>query len=365
MTSRSEGQPLPSIREATQRIQSTHAYSTSALGSLQSDAVSAYHVCLDTERQATNQVQDSELDVIRARVLGYLILEASSVSALAEIVKVIHSCNASYDKLCKLGQSFMDYFIRAFRKFKGNTPGSSSHPSRTSFDKDKEKVKTEIEQARASWTAAKQAALKRDSNRCMVKGVIDFNSLALFDTATQQQAGGGFTQCAHIVPDSTYFSLSDGEKKDYAASVLAVLQRFGYDINKINGSKVHSLFNIMTLDHPVHELFDRLKCWFEATAIENQYRVVLAPPYLHTVWSLPQQVTFKSSDPDNLPLPSPELLALHAACARVAHLSGAAEHVDKLNREAESSTVLATDGGSSELLNYAVMQGMRSIHIGA
>ncbi|KAF9062237.1 hypothetical protein BDP27DRAFT_1233929 [Rhodocollybia butyracea] len=307
------------------------------------------------------------MDVIRARVLGYLTLEAPSIPALAEIVKVIHSCKGSHDKLSELGQSFIDYFIRAFRKFKGQTPGSSSHPSRPSFDEDKEKVKTEIERARARWATAKQAALQRDDYRCMVKGVIDSHSLPLFDPQTWDEAGSSATECAHIVPDSTYFRLSNDDKKDYSASVLAVLQRFGYDIKKINGSNVHSLFNILTLDHTIHDFFDRLKCWFEATNVENCYRVVLAPPYDKAYNSLGvrRQVTFRSSDPEKLPLPSPELLALHAACAKVAHLSGAAEHVDKLNREAESSTVLAADGGSSELLNYAIMQGMRSIHIGA
>ncbi|KAJ3873028.1 hypothetical protein F5051DRAFT_137361 [Lentinula edodes] len=101
-------------------MQPAHAYFSSALRLLQSGAVVAYHVCLDTELQATNQ--DLELDVI-----------------------VIHSCKAPYDELYKLGQSFMDNSIRTFRKLKAHT---SSHPSHPSFNKDKEKVQTEIERAR-------------------------------------------------------------------------------------------------------------------------------------------------------------------------------------------------------------------------
>jgi hypothetical protein len=48
-------------------------------------------------------------------VVGYLILEARSTAALSEIVKVIHSCDASNDALSKLGgiQIFMHYLIRA------------------------------------------------------------------------------------------------------------------------------------------------------------------------------------------------------------------------------------------------------------
>jgi hypothetical protein len=37
------------------------------------------------------------------------------------------------------------------------------------------------------------------------------------------------------------------------------------------------------------------------------------------------------------PPPSPLLLALHATCARVAHLSGAAEVLEKLDQDAEKA----------------------------
>jgi hypothetical protein len=52
-------------------------------------------------------------------------------------------------------------------------------------------------------------------------------------------------------------------------------------------------------------------------------------------------VTFTTSDPVLLPLPSPQLLALHAACAQVAHLSGAREFIDKEMKEVEDSEDLA------------------------
>jgi len=52
----------------------------------------------------------------------------------------------------------------------------------------------------------------------------------------------------------------------------------------------------------------------------------------------------------DLILPDRRLLALHAACARVAHMSGAAEIIDKWSSEAEESQVLLADGSSGELL---------------
>ena len=65
-------------------------------------------------------------------------------------------------------------------------------------------------------------------------------------------------------------------------------------------------------------------------------------------------VTFTSSE-EGLELPDPQLLSLHAACARVAHMSGAAEAFDKLEREVEDIEVLASDGSSAHLLNHLLV----------
>jgi hypothetical protein len=53
-----------------------------------------------------------------------------------------------------------------------------------------------------------------------------------------------------------------------------------------------------------------------------------------------------TTDP-NLQRPSPNYLRLHAACARVAHLSGAAEYVASLYRNLDDKGVLANDGSSA------------------
>lgn len=58
---------------------------------------------------------------------------------------------------------------------------------------------------------------------------------------------------------------SESFQLDFSAPMLAVLSRFGYDINAFHGSGIHSLRNVMTLEFNVHEAFDRLDLWFEAT----------------------------------------------------------------------------------------------------
>ena len=46
---------------------------------------------------------------------------------------------------------------------------------------------------------------------------------------------------------------------------MAVLQRFGYDVEKVKGPKVHSLYNVMTMQKDAHDAFNRLEMWFEST----------------------------------------------------------------------------------------------------
>ncbi|KZP20503.1 hypothetical protein FIBSPDRAFT_742124, partial [Athelia psychrophila] len=50
--------------------------------------------------------------------------------------------------------------------------------------------------------------------------------------------------------------------------------------------------------------------------------------------------------------PDPRYLKLHAACAQVAHLSGAAKYIDNILRDLEEIRVLANDGSSADLLDF-------------
>lgn len=65
-------------------------------------------------------------------------------------------------------------------------------------------------------------------------------------------------------------------------------------------------------------------------------------------------VTFTQSDPSRelLELPDSKLLNLHAACARVAQMSGAAKAFDRLEGDIEETYVLAFDGSSAPLLDH-------------
>ncbi|XP_006461533.1 hypothetical protein AGABI2DRAFT_118411 [Agaricus bisporus var. bisporus H97] len=141
---------------------------------------------------------------------------------------------------------------------------------------------------------------------------------------------------------------------DYKASILAVLKQFQCDISAFNGEKVHSLTNVITMQKDIHDAFDRLELCFEATSVKDRYRVKsFNRGRIHP--RMKDHVTFSTEDPQTLPVPSPELLALHATCCKVAHLSGSAEFIDCVYHDPEETGVLASDGTSHGFLQYKLL----------
>lgn len=53
-------------------------------------------------------------------------------------------------------------------------------------------------------------------------------------------------------------------------------------------------------------------------------------------------------------MPSKRYLTLHAACAKVANMSGAAEYLDELHRKREEGTVFANDGSDALILQECI-----------
>ena len=123
----------------------------------------------------------------------------------------------------------------------------------------------------------------------------------------------------------------------------------------------------MTMDFQSHHLFDQLELSFEATvgillslsklnflthaqASPNCYKIRRRKIY----HKIKDEVIFTVTNPE-LPLPSPHLIPLHAACAKAAQLSGASEYIDHIYSEMESISELAHEGTSSDALHHAIM----------
>ncbi|KAG5635286.1 hypothetical protein H0H81_011824 [Sphagnurus paluster] len=326
-------------------------------------AVRAYNKCLRIEKSLQQAIDNGEKvgnGMIYVRILGYLIHHVVTDEGMKAVVYEITSCVTDRD-LLEVGKMYFNHYIRGFRASKGRIPTPSNHASRPSFDKITDMIKKTLEEAPPSHATAKKHALIRDGYRCVVTGKYDRSSVdQIKELEDMLRANPSLkteeTQCAHIFAESTNSSITPGSALDYAATMWGVVVAFGYKNlpHELNGPKIHRLENVMTAVPGFHNLFDELGIWFTPTDEENKYRLEGAND-VH-LRDYPEFVTFQTPDPVKFPVPSPIYLAIHATCAKVAHLSGAAACIDKFYRDMEDSTTLDPDGGSADILEHALFE---------
>lgn len=125
----------------------------------------------------------------------------------------------------------------------------------------------------------------------------------------------------------------------------------------------------MTLALQPHSDFDTLKLWLEPIVSECSSSITCHAQVGQNTEEHRYKVRVKNSDRRNYPseitfvnhspgafleMPNPDLLDLHATCAKVANLSGAADHFDEIDRGMDNITVLATDGSGIDVLDHAI-----------
>ncbi|KAF7299234.1 hypothetical protein MIND_00872100 [Mycena indigotica] len=314
--------------------------------------------------------------LVATRVVGFFLLDLWThqqrpcyLTAYSSFYNEITSCRAeaqlerAYEKLWELGLLYRNHLFRV-------SPTESEHPSRSSFERMRQDLMAAMRNAPVTNVDARKQALFRDGYACTLTGIFNLSSIPKIQWLGPHimAVGGqtGLVQCAHIFSESAQESTQTQDKTNYAASALAILEKFGMNSEMLLGTNVHRTFNTISMSAALHGLFDTLHFWFEedVNAEPNTYNVVTMDPY--PIAFLPARVTF-TVDPHALAdcatqgipvpsLPSPTLLAIHAACCRVAHLSGAAEQADQILHDLETTQVLAEDGGSSHLLMSRLLQ---------
>ncbi|KAF9474041.1 hypothetical protein BDN70DRAFT_765011, partial [Pholiota conissans] len=298
---------------------------------------------------------------IYARVLGYLILHGPSEKARETVSQQITTC-AGDDIMLQTGEFYFNHLLRLFKRNKGPIPSPTPHPSSATFNIAKAAIMQTLDEAPTDHKTAKKAALKRDGYKCLLSGNYDFYSVEEDDKLKAimqtEEMSPIFTECAHIFPESTNVNISDTSrrnKREYSANVWTIMHCFGfYTIpHDLNGRNIHRLENVITMCSGGHNAFDNLKLWFEpaANAGPDTYSVHTPDSSMYPRY-FKRNVTFSTPDKDKYPLPSSVYLAIHAACAKVAHLSGAAEEIDILYREMEDSKVMSKDGASVEHIEH-------------
>ncbi|EEB95989.1 hypothetical protein MPER_04952 [Moniliophthora perniciosa FA553] len=217
-----------------------------------------------------------------------------------------------------------------------------------------------------------------------------FDATSIETMPTMREEGGSYepTNCCYIFSELTNQDIyptdlaqakkleltteSDYFQREHAGTLLAMLKSLGLDtlVDKVMQRGVHDLTNCLTMSVGWHPLFDSLDLWLEGTSTENelieshfdQYDIRLAME--EGWWNGRPNHSRRPFTIDNetrtLPLPDPQILAVHAICARVDQMSGAAKYMLLRDSELEDSTVLAEDGSSAALLNELLLSASSS-----
>jgi hypothetical protein len=116
----------------------------------------------------------------------------------------------------------------------------------------------------------------------------------------------------------------------------------------VDGASIDRSYNGITMITDYHESFGSMRLWFERVPDKpNTYTIHTRKGAAPLPFGDPGEITFSNHDPDNpCSLPSEQLLAIHAACSKILHASGAGEYLEKLLRDRDEINVLAEDGST-------------------
>ncbi|KAJ7711271.1 hypothetical protein B0H16DRAFT_1703542 [Mycena metata] len=214
-----------------------------------------------------------------------------------------------------------------------------------------------MEAGTLSNEGAKALASERDGDRCLVTGVYtkrDPPSAAATQYKEETLESPKAMNAAHIILEHLNFSedkIIDAGTDEFSQllgfpensnmnQAWMMLKIYGSPniVDELEGTQIHSITNILTLCVDIHDTFDSMRLWFEATGRLNEYNVCLRSevdrPTRASGFRLIEEVkTVVFPSTDELPAPSSNYLAIHAACCRIAHMSGAADHFAKIERD--------------------------------
>lgn len=111
-----------------------------------------------------------------------------------------------------------------------------------------------------------------------------------------------------------------------------------------HGAAMNSPGNAMSMQYEQHQMFGALRIYFEPQqGTQDSYIVRHVGASIGPLASFPIHITFRTAA--DISSPDPNLLAIHGACARIAHATGAAESFMRFSRDLEDGAVEA-DGST-------------------
>ncbi|KAE8148357.1 hypothetical protein BDV25DRAFT_131304 [Aspergillus avenaceus] len=268
----------------------------------------------------------------------------------------IASCSND-DQLRQHARSLVDCVLLPMKAQGGKTPGPSMTISpRLGVEESLENLASMLDEpaSRTGQACLKAKCLERDGNRCCISGFTDKKK------SNDPNDIVVSTECAHIIPFSLGSWKNSREEQAIAKIWVSlnrcfpVLQSLGFTHETISDPQ-----NAITMDSSFHIHFGTFDMALEA--MPNQPNTYTAKSYIRLPYYIKPIITFTDNG-TGTNLPRPELLWLHATIARILHLTGKGDQLDKILRDKESTRDLASDGSTdlSRILSATTLRTLSS-----
>ncbi|KAJ6511282.1 hypothetical protein C8R47DRAFT_1094439 [Mycena vitilis] len=188
----------------------------------------------------------------------------------------------------------------------------------------------------------------RENYYCAISGTFDADRVKVFRRLHKPIPPGGQAsmQAAHILPLSLngFDEADNGELFDAAATWDMLKQWTRIDIKALAGSDINTPKNCINMTMQDHRAFGRFEFYLSRSGPDSYTAHMLDEDRRFVNGTQTTSVTFRSKAITNIDPPDPDLIAIHAAFAKVLHLCGAAEYLDDIERQREEGTTLRLDG---------------------
>ncbi|KAH8434238.1 uncharacterized protein LDX57_011876 [Aspergillus melleus] len=249
-------------------------------------------------------------------------------------------------------ENLITHFLLPIKASSGKTPQPTSESIEPSSSPDTPQ----------SISILRQQCLERDRCRCVVSRKFDKKEAErrLDQQGEECKDDDGeplkneshsrfaYLKISHILPYRiTNVVPGDLDISESKKNVLRMLDWFDPGVSDLlDGAKIHSPSNALTLAHRYHRLFGDFQICFEPTGIPNQYTIETTQRFACLRDSL-FPVTRTLTLSPTIDAPSPRLLGIHHAIAQIIHLSGVATYLDEILQDLEVQGV--KEDGSTHL----------------
>ncbi|KAF6754074.1 hypothetical protein DFP72DRAFT_388919 [Ephemerocybe angulata] len=308
-----------------------------------SELVAAYAVVLQAERNLEETGKgDSSISnerLIYCRILGCLLEYAPGDRSRGLVASEISGCGREQGKLLELGKWYYDHFERilqagaALQNLRNRDPYADC-PADANLPPPATQEESTKGPLLGSHKLAHRMAKRRDDRHCQLTGGPDIHSLVKYKwieekwLREEQDRNPVPAQGYHILHQIT--APEDGD--DYSKTAWALIERLGFRsiLDELRGTGVHRLENMMTMSPFANRFFNSLNIWLSPVDNEpNAYYIKHDIEHYEVLdLKLQKKVVFSTKKPGEWHLPSPKYLEIHAACARVAHFSGAGDYIN-------------------------------------